>query len=109
MLEYTNSRDIKHPPIEYQEKSSKANAARIDSITLKVKKEKNVSRCRCSKCKSIISLDGTDLLNLNGKRHFCDGADVIPHEEKCVTQIQKIIEYYNRKELSSFQVELNIP
>jgi hypothetical protein len=105
MTEYTNSQDMNHRTIEYQEKTSTANAVRIDSITSK----ENVSTCLCSKCKSIISLDGTDLLDLNGKRHFCDGADLISHEEKCVTQIQKIIDHYNRRELSSFQVELNIP
>jgi hypothetical protein len=104
-MEYTNSRDINHRSIEYQEKTSTVNAVRIDTITSKVKKEKNVSTCRCSKCKSIISLDGEDPLDLNGKRHFCDDADQIRHEKNCVIEIQK----YNRKELSGFQVELNIP
>jgi hypothetical protein len=109
MTEYTNSRDINHRSIEYQEKRSTANAVGIDSITTKVKKEKNVSTCRCSKCKSIISLDGADLLDLNGKRHFCDVPDLISHEEKCMAKIQEIVGYYNRRELASFQVELNIP
>jgi hypothetical protein len=105
MTGYTNSQHINHRTIKYQEKTSTANAVRIDSITSK----ENVSTCLCSICKSIISLHGADLLDLNGKRHFCDGPDLIAHEEKCITNIQEIIEYYNRLELSSFQVELNIP
>ncbi len=106
MIEFTNSLDINHR----LKKTSAANALRIDSITSKlVKKEKDASHIRCQKCKAINTLDGDDLLDLNGKRYFCDGADLISHEEKCVTHIQKIIEYYNRKELSGFQEELNIP
>jgi hypothetical protein len=109
MIKYKNSRDKNHRSIEYQEKRSAANAVRIDSITSKlVKKEKNASHVRCQKCKSINALDGDDLLDLNGKRHFCEDPDRIADEVKCVTQIQQIIEYYNRRELSSFQLELNI-
>ncbi len=66
----------------------------------------------CPNCKSQTiggSLNSSDLLDLNWKRHFCSDPDRIAHEEKCVTQVQKIIEYYNRRELSSFQLELNIP
>jgi hypothetical protein len=110
LIEYTISRDINHRSTEYQAKTSTSNAVRIDSITSKfVKKEKNVSHIRCQRCKSINMVDGDDLLDLNGKRHFCSGAVRLAHEEECVVEIQKVIEYYNRRELSGFQLELNIP
>ena len=110
MREYTNSRVINHRSTEYQEKTPAATAARIDSITSKLVKQKNdESQFRCRKCKSIIALDGADLLNFQGKRHFCCGVERIAHEERCVAEIQEIIEFYNRRELSSFYVELNIP
>lgn len=109
MIKYTDSRDINHRSIEYHEKTLIANAVRIDAITSKLVKEKDASHIRCQKCNAINTLDGDDLLDLNGKRHFCHGTDRIAHEEKCVVKIQKVIEYYNRKELSGFQVELNIP
>jgi hypothetical protein len=106
MTEYTNSLDINHR----LKKISAANAVRSDSITSKlVNKEKDASHIRCQKCKAINTLDGDDLLDLNGKRHFCGGADRIRHEENCVIEIQKVIEYYNWKELSGIQLELNIP
>ena len=106
---YERYRDINHRSNEYQEKTSAANAVRIDSITSKFVKKGNASHVRCQKCKSINRFDGDDLLDLNGKRHFCSDPDRITHEEECVTQLKKIIEYYNRRELSSFQLELNIP
>jgi hypothetical protein len=81
----------------------------MDSITSKLSKnKKDASVSRCQKCKAINPLDGDHLLDPNGKRHFCDSADRIPHEEKCVIEIQKIIEYYNRRELSSFQLGLKM-
>ena len=109
MMQYTNPGDINHRSIEYRKQTSTANAVRIESITSKVKKGRDASHIRCQNCKAINSLDGDDRLDLNGKRHFCDGADRIRHEENCVVEIQKFIEYYNRRELSSFQVEVNIP
>ena len=110
MIKYTNSRDINFRSIEYQKKTSTANAVRIDAIaSILLKKQKDASHIRCQKCKAINTLDGDDLLDLNGKRHFCHGADRIRHEENCVIEIQKVIEYYNRKELSGIQLELNIP
>ena len=109
MIQYRNSQDINPRSIEYQKKTSTANAVRINSITSKlVKKEKDASHIRCQKCKAINTLDGDDLLDLNGKRHFCHGADRIRHEENCVIEIQKVLEYYNRKELSGFQLELKM-
>jgi len=109
MIKYTNFRDINHPSTEYQEKTSAANVVIIDAITSKsIKKEKNLSDILCQICRSENTLDGDHHLDLVGKRHFCHGADRIRHEENCVTQLQKIIEYYNRRELSSFQLELNI-
>jgi hypothetical protein len=109
MIKYTNSRDINFRSIEYQERTPTANAVRIDAITSKLVNEKDVSHFRCQKCKAIITLDDDDLLDLNGKRHFCHGVDRIMHEENCVIEIQKVIEYYNRKEFSGIQLELNIP
>jgi hypothetical protein len=108
LIEYTNSRDINHRSIEYQEKTSTANAVRIESIASKFVKEKDASHIRCQKCKAINTLDGDDLLDLNGKRHFCEDPDRIAHEEKCVTQLKKIIQNYNQRELSSFQLELRM-
>ena len=67
---------------------------------------------RCPNCRSEVivrSLNSGELLDRNGKRHFCDDAERIKHEENCVIEIQQFIEHYNRHELSSFQVELNIP
>ncbi len=104
MKEYTNSRDINHRSIDYLKKTSAANAGRTDSITsMFVKKDKHTQ-----KCKSINTLDGDGLLDNSEKRHFCRGMDRIAHELKCVTQLQKIIEYYNRCELSSFQLGLKM-
>jgi hypothetical protein len=108
MIEYTNSQDINHRSIEYQKKTSTANAVRIAataSTSAKIAKE--ATRSRCHHCKSTIT-HSNDILDLNGKRHFCDGAGRIRHEEKCVIKIQKIIEYYNRHELSSFQLGLKM-
>ncbi|MDQ6668197.1 MAG: hypothetical protein M3Y53_08240 [Thermoproteota archaeon] len=104
MVEYTNSWDINHRS-EYQKKTPTASAVSIASISMK---KKDASNIRCPRCKSITTLDGADLLDLNGKRHFCRGADRIAHEENCVIKIQKIIKYYNRHEFSSFQLGLKM-
>jgi hypothetical protein len=109
MIKYTNSRDINFRSTEYQEKTSTANAVRIDTIASKLVKERDTSHIRCQKCKAITTLDGDDIMDLSGKRHFCSSADRITHEEKCVLEIQKIIEYHNQKEFSGFHLELNIP
>ncbi len=109
MIKYTNSRDINFRSIEYHEKTPTANALKIDAIASKLVKKKDASHIRCQKCKAINTFDGEDILDLNGKRHFCHGADRLRHEEICVIEIQKVIDYYNRKELSAFQLELNIP
>jgi hypothetical protein len=106
LIQYTNSRGINLRTTEYQEGTSIVNAARINSIKSQVM---DALTWRCSKCNSIITLDGADLLDLDGKRHFCNVADRISHEEECMIKIQKIIEYYNRRELSSFHIEVNIP
>jgi hypothetical protein len=69
------------------------------------------SRMRCPHCKSQVilgSLNSIDLWDLNGIRHFCEEPARIDHEEKCITQIQKIMEYYNRHEFSSFQLALKM-
>ena len=109
MIKYTNSRDINFRSIEYHETTPTANALKIHAIASKSIKKKDASHISCQKCKAIITRDGDDLMDLNGKRHFCHGAERIRHEEICVIEIQKVIEYYNWKELSGFQVELNIP
>src|SRR5437660_6731456 len=107
MIKYTNSGDINHRSIEYQQNTSTANVVRIDPITSTlVKKEKKLADIHCKKCKSINTFD--NILDSDGKRHFCRGVDRIAHEENCVIEILKFIEYYNRRELSSFQLELNI-
>jgi hypothetical protein len=108
MIEYRNSQHINPRPIEYRIKTATAIAIRIAAFASSVKNTKEASRSRCHKCKFVTTLDGYDLLDLNGKRHFCHGVDRIAHEEECVTQLQKIIEYYNRCELSSFQLELKM-
>jgi hypothetical protein len=104
MMKYTNSRDINFRSIEYRGKTSTGDAARIDAITSKLISEKNASPILWFECQSIITLDAADPLHRNGKRDFYDNTDRVPH----VIKIQKFIEYYNRKELSRFQVELNI-
>jgi len=104
LVEYTNSWHINHRS-EYQKKTPTAIAVSIASISLK---KKDASNIRCPRCKSITTLDGADLLDLNGKRHFCHGTDRIRHEENCVIEIQKIIKNYNRRELSSFQLGLKM-
>ncbi|PWU81284.1 MAG: hypothetical protein DLM72_07835 [Candidatus Nitrosopolaris wilkensis] len=84
-----------------------AKARRIQNIV----KSNEVFRTRCPNCKSEIMLspqDPTHQLDLNLKRHFCNGADRLSHEEKCVKKALRIIERYNRHELLSFQLELSI-
>ena len=88
-----------------------AKAVKIISISSRMDIEV-ATHARCPNCKSQVvvgSLNWSDRLDRNGKRHFCKGPDRIRHEEKCVIEIQKVIGYYNRYELSSFQVEVNIP
>jgi hypothetical protein len=71
MINYTDSRDINHRSIEYQKKTSTANAVRIDAIVSKlVKKEKDASHIRCQKCKAINTLDGDDLSILTARGIF---------------------------------------
>jgi hypothetical protein len=87
-----------------------AKAVKFISISSRLNIEV-ATRVRCPRCKSQVvvgSLNSGDLLDLSGKRHFCEDPDRIGHEVKCVTQIQKIIEYYNRRELSSFQLGLKM-
>ena len=42
------------------------------------------------------------------KNHFCSKVDLIRHEENWIIELQKMVEYINQHELSSFQVESNI-
>ncbi|PWU80255.1 MAG: hypothetical protein DLM72_13055 [Candidatus Nitrosopolaris wilkensis] len=68
-------------------------------------------RTRCPDCNSqvgILNVNQKALFDLNCKRHFCNGSNRISHEEKCLIQIQKVIDYYNRHELSAFQLGLKI-
>jgi hypothetical protein len=87
-----------------------ANAVKIKSLSSRMDIEV-APHVRCPNCKSQVvigSLNSSDLLDLNWKRHFCDDADRIKHEENCVIEIQKFIEHCNRRELSSFQLGLKM-
>ncbi|SRR6266487_1007559 len=108
MDEFTNPRNLNATRDSWATPIAKA--VRIISISSRM--DQVSTHVRCPNCKLQIvvgSSNSGDLLDQNGKRHFCRGVDLIEHEERCVTQLQKIIEYYNRRELSSFQLELNIP
>jgi hypothetical protein len=66
---------------------------------------------RCPNCNSLVIVDtrnADDVLDPNGKRHFCSDVDRILHEEKCVINLQSLIQDYNQAELSNFQLELNL-
>jgi hypothetical protein len=109
MDEFTTSTILNVPSGRDSSRTTIAKAVKIISSRTDIGLAPNI---RCPYCKSQVivgSLNSIDLLDLNGKRHFCEDPDRIAHEIKCVKQIQKIIEYYNRRELSSFQVEVNIP
>jgi hypothetical protein len=106
MVEYTNSTNL-------NARSGKGTSAIFGKAVkiLPTRPRSNVERSPrvcCPKCKSQVIVDERDFLDLNQKRHFCEGADRIPHEEKCVIEIQRILEYYNRHELSSFQLGLKM-
>ena len=70
----------------------------------------------CYKCKKLIILDkkivdkdGKVLpLTLGRKRHHCSGTELILAEEHIVKEIEMKIDWTNRIELSSFQLELVI-
>ena len=77
MIKYTNSRDINFRSIKYHEKTPTANALKIDAIASKLVKKKDASHNRCQKCKAIITLDGDDLMDLNGKNIFATVLNVL--------------------------------
>ncbi|MGC1930067.1 MAG: hypothetical protein WA667_13905 [Candidatus Nitrosopolaris sp.] len=52
-------------------------AIRIAAFGSSVNNEASYSHCH--KCKSVTTLDGANLLDLNGKRHFCEGASLLFH------------------------------
>jgi|GraSoiStandDraft_25_1057303.scaffolds.fasta_scaffold620112_1 hypothetical protein len=58
------------------------------------------------------SMDGSNTdprhANQKEKNHFCSKVDLIRHEENWIIELQKMVEYINQHELSSFQVESNI-
>jgi hypothetical protein len=111
MTEYANSMNLSAPNSGEPSTTTIAEVAKIISMSSRMDIEA-APHIRCPNCKSQVivgSSNSGDLVYRNGKRPFCDGADRIPHEEKCVAQIQKIIEYYNRRELTTFQGEVNIP
>jgi hypothetical protein len=104
MTEFTNSKNLNAPTTPI------AKAVKIISISSRMDIGL-APHIRCPNCKSQVvvgSLNSSDLLDLNWKRHFCDDADRIKHEENCVIEIQKFIEHYNRRELSSFQLGLKM-
>jgi hypothetical protein len=71
---------------------------------------------RCKNCNSLIIFDATKreenreytALDLNRKRHFCSDIDKIAHECKIVDYVKKIIDDFNKTELTSFELELRI-
>jgi hypothetical protein len=104
MIEFTDSTNLNAPTTPI------AKAVKIISISSRMDIGL-APHIRCPNCKSQVvvgSLNSSDLLDLNWKRHFCDDADRIKHEENCVIEIQKFIEHYNRRELSSFQLGLKM-
>lgn len=108
MGKFTNPRDLNATSDSWATPIAKA--VEIASISSRMDIEV-APHFRCPSCKSQIitrSSISNDLLDLNGKRHFCDSADRIRHEEKCVIDIHQIIEYCNRHELSSFQLGLKV-
>jgi len=106
MDEYTNSTNL-NPPGGKGASAISARAVKILPARSSSIVERSTPGC-CIRCKSQVIVDESDFLDLNHKRHFCEAADRIPHEEKCVIEIQKILEYYNRRELSSFQLGLKM-
>jgi hypothetical protein len=103
MIKYTGSLNL-NATTAYPNRATKpTNVAEVTSTS-------NISPSikGCSNCKSLTNID-TILADQKGKKRFCSGVNLIRHEENCIIEIQKIIEYFNQHELSSFQVELNIP
>jgi hypothetical protein len=75
------------------------------------RKEPETSHIHCPKCRSLTiscTKNSDDLLDPNGKRHFCSDVDRILHEEEWVIILQSLIQDYNQAELSNFQLELNL-
>jgi len=108
MHEFTNTRNLNATC----DSCATPIAKPVKIISISSRMDQVATHVRCPNCKSqtvVGSSNSGDLLDRNGKRHLCRGADRIEHEEKCVVEIQKIIEFYNRRELSSFQLELNTP
>ncbi len=76
----------------------------------------NKSICRCDRCNAYLIVDSAIkdqnrkfiVLDLDQKRHFCCDSDKILHEGHTVEYLQKIIDYTNKRELSSFKLELRI-
>jgi hypothetical protein len=87
-----------------------ASIAKAIKIESRLSKPEFAPYTHCPNCKSqiIVSLNSSNPLDLNWKRHFCSDPDRLAHEVGCVTQLQNIIEYYNRRELSSFQLGLKM-
>jgi hypothetical protein len=75
---------------------------------------KNKHYHECTKCGAPIihDKDETDSqkelipLNLDGKRHHCTGTELILAEENILKEIQRIINYANKIELTSFQLRI---
>ena len=75
-------------------------------------KIKNKDYVRCSTCNSYLlySSDTVDEkrnflpLDINGKRHFCDAAQRVWHEEHVLKDIQNRLAIANKVELSSVQL-----
>jgi hypothetical protein len=111
-MDIRKSLDLSHArpdDVYITDKIITAEALRIENIASTPNRSE--SRTRCAQCNSqvlVMNEYSRDLLDLNRKRHFCNDVDRILHEEKCVIRLQRIVEYYNRTEFSSHQLEMSI-
>jgi hypothetical protein len=76
---------------------------------------KNKGYGECSKCKALIIIDKKIVdekdgkvipLTLGGKRHHCNGTELILAEEDIVKEFKEKLDRANDIELSSFQIDL---
>jgi hypothetical protein len=76
---------------------------------------KNKGYDECLKCKAPIIIDRKIVeekdgkvipLTLEGKRHHCNGTELILAEENAVKKTKMIVDRVNEVELSTFQIDL---
>jgi hypothetical protein len=77
-------------------------------------KIKNKDYVRCNSCNSYLFY-GSDILDekgnpipldINGKRHFCDAAHRLVHEEQVLINLQNRLAFANMVEFSGIQLGL---